>query len=796
MANKGQKKSDRASGRPAPTVTARPAADAARSMDIWEWITWICLHLLVLLVPVAMTNLGPFSPGGVPLTYDQFDIVKVVIERGLMLLAFGSWLIGLALRGGKVRLAKGQWLLLVFIGWILLTTVLSVHVPTAVFGKYRRFEGLISFVTYAVTFFVALQVVDSAARLRSLARTLAIGGFLVVWYGVIQVVGSVPLGIARVLQPTSVALALVVPIGLLYLAMRARDDGQARLAYAIGAAIALFGGILFAAGMAQNVKDALAQGLQSVSIDPVRWGQLPFESNRAFSTFGNPDLLGGYLIFPWAVTLGLALSEKHSLWRVIYWSLSLLTVFVGITSYVRGAWIGATVSLVLVAVAYVRTKAGTEMRLNETDWTFIGGAIVVAASVIVASSLRPDVVRNVLTRVVSIFQFNQGSAQTRFQIWEAARAAVAQRPIFGWGPDTFRLLFPMFKPAAYVEAAGYLSVADNVHNYPLQLATGIGIPGALLFYGLIGGALAMSARTALAKGGAGKNLVLAGFWAAVVGYVVHLLFGLSVTGSTIFMWLSLGVLLGPVSSSIEVKPASWGVWAAALVIVAIVLGSFFNTRYIVADMHYLRGRVLSEGYDRVSEIQRAIDLNPYNDMYRLELGTAWRLLFRASAEEYARTRQSGKDDQELRAQTVDLHDRAERSYKDTIAYVPLEYDTYVFLANLENEAAVYLDPAYAERAVEVAKQGIKVEKYGPAIRVQLANALLFQGKVNEALEHLGVAARLDPHYSQAHIMLAQAYVRAGRTNDAIAALKAYLQLNPADTAAATELTSIEASAPR
>jgi len=42
------------------------------------------------------------------------------------------------------------------------------------------------------------------------------------------------------------------------------------------------------------------------------------------------------------------------------------------------------------------------------------------------------------------------------------------------GADTFRLVFPQFKPFAYVRDAGSSSVADNAHSYPLQLATGIG----------------------------------------------------------------------------------------------------------------------------------------------------------------------------------------------------------------------------------------------------------------------------------------------------------------------------------
>ncbi|MRR11122.1 hypothetical protein EG835_01215, partial [bacterium] len=719
----------------------QPPATAVPVMDVWDRIAWVSLHLLVVLVPIAMSNLGPFSPNGVPLTYDQFDIVKVFLQRGLLLFAVCAWVIGLLLRGGRVRFTRGEWLLLAFLGWLVLTTVFSVHPPTAIFGKYRRFEGLISFITYGAAFFMALQMVDSPARIRSIARSLVIGGFLVAAYGAIQVIGGVGLGFARVLQPVMVVLTVLVPAALGYLGFaRGREDAELRKAYWIGAAVAVFGGIFLSAGLAENISVSVMRGLQTVALDPVQWGSLPFESNRAFSTFGNPDLLGGYLIFPWAVSLGLALSEKHETWRSIYWVLALFNVFVGITSYVRGAWIGATVSLVLMVVAYRRTRQGTQLRLSHTDWTFIGGTGMVALAVMIASSLRPDAVRNVLTRVLSIFQFGEGSAQTRFQIWEAARAAVAERPIFGWGADTFRLIFPMFKPAEYVEAAGYLSVADNVHNYPLQLASGIGVPGALLFYGLIGVALALAAKAAFAKGAEGRNLVLSGFWAAVAGYVMHLMFGLSVTGSTVFMWLAMGVLLVPSSKVRELRAPAIGVVLVPVMVVALVAGTFFNTRYITADMHYLQGRVMTQGAERVAEIERAIALNPYNEMYRLELGQAWRDLFRAAAEQYSQSlAENGTGDSELLQQTMELHARAAAAYEDVIEYVPQEYDTYVFLANVHNEAATYLDASYADKAIDAGKRGVAVEEYGPAIRVQLAIAYLLQDRVDEAIAELGVA---------------------------------------------------------
>ncbi|MHB8050973.1 MAG: O-antigen ligase family protein [Coriobacteriia bacterium] len=769
----------------------QPVAPAAAERDVWDRIAWACLHLLVVLVPLAMANLGPLNPGGLPFTYDQFDIVKVFLQRGLMLVAFGSWAVGMLLRGGKIRTSRIWWVVLAFFVWLGVSTVLAVHVPTAVFGKYRRFEGLISFITYAAVMFTAFQLADRASRIRSLARSLAVGGFVVSLYGAAQVVGTIPLGLARVLQPLSVLMAIAVPVALVFLALtKMADDRQARIAAFFGAGLVAVAGVFLAAGLSQNIEIALQAGNSVVALDPVRWGNLPFETNRAFSTFGNPDLLGGYLIFPWAITIGLALSEEHRTWRVLYWVFTLFNAFTGVTSYVRGAWIGATVSLILLVVVFLRLRKGTGVRLTRIDEVFIGGGALAVAAVVVGSSLRPDAVRNVLTRVLSIFQFSEGSALTRFQIWEAARAAIAERPIFGWGADTFRLLFPMFKPASYVAVAGYLSVADNVHNYPLQLTSGIGIPGTLLMYGLIAVVLVSSARTVFARGAGMSRMLMGAVWAGVVGYVVHLMFGLSVTGSTVFLWLSLGLLMSLTARERSVEASKFGVMVSAVVVGLVLIGLVLNVRFVAADNTYLRARLVEQGIERVSAIDRAIELNPYNDMYRLERGVAWQDLFRATGQAYARSVEAGTPDEQAREGAVMSLENSIASYSSMIEFVPQEYDTYVFFASLYNEAGAYLDRSYYNNAIEIGLQGVEVEPFGPAVRVQLASAALSLGQADLAIEHLEVATELDPHFIQAFATLGDAYRMAGRAGEARIAYEYVLQRSPGDAVATAGLAAL------
>ena len=138
-----------------------------------EKVAWVSLHALR--VPRADRDVQPHvaprhrQSASAPLTYDQFDIVKVFVMRACTLVALAGVGLALFMRGGRVRRTQGRLAdpRVPRVG-ALLTTFTSIHPPTALFGKYRRFEGLLSFVNYAVVFFL-----DRPARRPPVAHPVA-----------------------------------------------------------------------------------------------------------------------------------------------------------------------------------------------------------------------------------------------------------------------------------------------------------------------------------------------------------------------------------------------------------------------------------------------------------------------------------------------------------------------------------------------------------------------------------------------------------------------------------------------
>jgi len=664
-------------------------------LSVAQKVSWFSLLAMVFIVPIAISN-WTWLGFTLPVSYDQFDIIKVFFQRVLGLVALAAWGWHMLTRGGKIRHTPVDWLILVFLGWVAVSMVLSIHPPTAFFGKYRRFEGLLSFINYAVIYFLVLQFADRPSRIRALAETLFWSSTLVAGYGFMQSIGR----------------------------------------------------------------------------DMINWHSLPFEANRPFSTYGNPDLLGGFLMFSVPMALALALSEDHKWVRLIYWAGFGVNAYVWVVAFTRGAWIGGAVGLALLIVVAWRHR----VKLTVWDWV-PAGALVTASSLAIWKSLsNPNEVLNFGKRFASIPQFDQGSGLTRTEIWRAALDSIMYSPVrfvFGWGADTFRLVFPKFKPIEYTRDAGYLSVADNVHDYPLQLASGIGVIGVILLYAVFFWAAKRGFQISFGKSDDPNRILFGGFWVACAAYLTQLMFGLSVTGNTFLLWAFIGVVLAPGAATLEFNPPEWGVVGAVGLAVLALAGIIYQNVLMAADHAYLRSQpnLALAGAARTDSARLAVRLNPFNDMYRAEIGMALRQEMIDAANAMMQAQQEGKDGAEYGPVIAQKFNDAVASLRETIAFVPYEYDNYVFITSVYSIGGELLDKKYYQDALYWGKKGIEVEPFGPAIRVEYAKALQAVGRNKEAVDMLWSAWKMDNGHTEAGGLIAQQLLSEGKTSEALDVLR-------------------------
>ena len=661
---------------------------------------WWLILALVALVPLVMGN-GPLGWMGLDFA-DGFDGVKIFVLRVGVMAILAAWIWDVLRNGGEIRYHSAYILLGIFLLWVLITTLTSISPATAFLGKYRRYDGAWSYLLYALLLFLTMQYATSRLRIRQLAQALSVSSFFVAAYGLLQAIPS-PFAVTN---PATGAVA---------------------------------------------------------NWDPLTWPPLPFEPLRSFSTFGNPNLLAGFLAFSIFVNLGLLLSEENKKWRRWYWLVLLVNSAVAITAFSRSLW----VALLAVGIIFAFFLWHQKIKPLKEDYLFAGGLVAIVGAFIAYSLTRADAVMNMWIRIQTIFDFDQGSGLTRTQIWEAAFAAIAQRPIFGYGLDTFRLIFRHFAPAEYAQAAGFRSVADNAHNFPLQLATGIGIVGALMFFALLFWLAYLALRTCLNRGeGAGAELedlqgnklgsrvLYISIFCACVAYFVHLFFGLSLPSTTFLLWILMGVLLVPHAKVLRVKKSSWALPIALSFSVVLLVPVIFSFRLIAADVIYFRpAGVVARGVHastmsdlRIAkdEAARVVRLNPFYERYYVDyfvLSTAYALNHKMNGSA------------EAAAALEEAHAKADH----LIEMSPWEYDSYLavatFYLNLGRILEGEQSRVYTEKAADFMRDKIERTPTGLALRVRYAEALLDLGDREEAIDQLEFVVAHDTNYVQAIDML-------------------------------------------
>jgi len=492
--------------------------------------------------------------------------------------------------------------------------------------------------------------------------------------------------------------------------------------------------------------------LQSIGIEPIMKNATAFEAGRSFSTYGNPDLLAGFLAFGTFISLGLALAERRTGWRVFYWVITLMNSAVIITAYSRSIWVGFVFGISAIILFAVRQRT----KLEGTDYGFLGATAVATSAYIIKSLTRNDAVTNFASRLSSIFQFNSGSSLTRFEIWSAAIAAIKDRPIFGFGPDTFRLIFRRYAPVEYAQDAGYLSVADNVHNHVLQLAAGVGVVGCALYYAMLFWIACVSFKLgftpheqddSISQSG---RLLYGGLWSACLAYMVHLFFGLSLPGCTFLLFIFMGALVAPTAREHEVAPIKLAEVALTGGAIVVALISVFTLRLYIADYYFIKGDDAANSNNpqgAVSAYKRATELDPYNDRYKTEyFSSAATLAFSAV--------QSAQNKQLSEADANTYVADAERIGKEAIEFMPWEYDNYSMIALFYTQLGETTgDKTYFAKAINLAEPQIELTPSGLALRYAYARALMGEGRAEEAKKQLEICVEQDTNFKYAQELL-------------------------------------------
>jgi hypothetical protein len=140
---------------------------------------------------------------------------------------------------------------------------------------------------------------------------------------------------------------------------------------------------------------------------------------RVFSSIGNPNALGGFMVLITPIAIALTLWAKNWTQRILYGGAALIMMYCLVLTYSRGAWLGFLAGMALYTV------------ITRNKWLALVGIAGLAAAPFVAESV---VAR--LTLAFTPEYWAKASEGGRVEFWARALKIFSEYPVLGTGIGT------------------------------------------------------------------------------------------------------------------------------------------------------------------------------------------------------------------------------------------------------------------------------------------------------------------------------------------------------------------------
>lgn len=358
-----------------------------------------------------------------PFQFGKVIIFRVIVELILLFYIF------LIIKKSEYRPRWGliEIAVTIFTAIFFLTSITGVNFLRSFWGTSERMGGFFSFVHYWIFFIIATNIFRSRDEWKKLFSV-------------------------------SVFAAIISSV------------------YAIGQSI-YFTDFLNWLGNASPTLYGIVQEYRS---DNILYG---LDMQRPYGTIGNAGLFASYILFNISLVVYLALSIGNKIRRIIFIIIGFLLTASLIISGTRSAYLALAAFVVCWVFITWFFLASRKIKI------FISGILMVLILVIgfIWSSKNDSWVKSnsILSRFTSI-SFEDISAKTRFWAWESSVQGLRERPILGWGPENFNIVFnKYFNPLHF---QGYVSITwyDRAHNIFIDTASTMGIIGLLSYLSIFG----------------------------------------------------------------------------------------------------------------------------------------------------------------------------------------------------------------------------------------------------------------------------------------------------------------------
>ena len=272
-------------------------------------------------------------------------------------------------------------------------------------------------------------------------------------------------------------------------------------------------------------------------------------SDRPMSTMGNPILLAIYLLLLSFLPIALGIKTKKLYKKIFYFSSTTLFVLIIVfLTETRGAFLGLFLGFIWFLFAYPNAKikkikiyAGLFLLLAILGTYFL--KTYMDSHLYLYQRMNP-IVSKTLDRTLSIFE-GTNVIKSRLSTWKIAWNAFNEKPIWGWGPENFRIGFDKnYDPSLPVvgpESSGRPLTEwwDRAHNFIFDISVTTGLPS-LLIYLSIFGVLFWRLQKIKSKFQEKEAVIANSIQAALIGYLTALFFGFDSVPTYLIFFLFVG----------------------------------------------------------------------------------------------------------------------------------------------------------------------------------------------------------------------------------------------------------------
>lgn len=516
--------------------------------------------------------------------------------------------------------------------------------------------------------------------------------------------------------------------------------------------------------------------IQHFGLDWIIWENTSFETFRSFSTLGNPVKLGAYLVLTFPLVLYLFLQTDSFYIRFFsVVNLSLIAVTLLFT-YSRGGWLGFVVSIAFIGVFIPR-----KILLENKKWLLF--LVTIIAGVVLIGNLIPHSLSKNFSleeRASSILKTEEGSAAVRIEVWKIAKKMISDRPFFGFGLDTFRLVFPEYKTTKFFKLVGAAEY-DRPHNDLLQVAISSGLIGLAVYLFMIVLFFVKGFKIKQFLQDQTDQLLIVLIIGGCLGYFAAIQFNFSALEIAGLFWLLMGLVLIFERENDELKfdfrrflNTVTKTISLGVIFILFLLLVFLASRRPLADYYFKKGHTYqSKGLldEAIAEYNKSVDVNPYESLYFTQLASAY--------QEKALNSSAGESELFFR--------KAEESYKEAIELSSRDVESRIQLAEL------YLNFNNTEKSIFYDEEVLKLDPFSIDAYIDLGIAFFDRGDLGEAEKRFKKAIKIDSKNILPHQYLASVYEKKREIIFAVKEYKTIQKLDPDNEIAIQKLKDLKAS---